>query len=296
MVARRHRSAARGDLCRIRMADAPLRVATRAVVIAKSLAGMEADLVRPLSLGRRLAVVSDPDDPRDPRRAGRAGADGPRPRSPASCCRSIRIPTTRPSSACARPPARPMRWSPSAPAPSTTSASMPAPSDRKPYVVFGTAPSMNGYTSVNAAITVHGHKKSLAGAGAGRRVPRSVDPGGRAGADDPLRARRQPVPRRRRRPTGCCRTCCSTCPIAPCPSCCWRRTKPQLFASAEALVNGDLDAMERLVRTLLLSGFGTAICGNSLPASQGEHLISHYGDMLPRCRPALHRSTASRSA
>src|SRR4029434_9336943 len=33
--------------------------------------------------------------------------------------------------------------------------------DRKPYVVFGTAPSMNGYTSLNAAITVHGHKKSL---------------------------------------------------------------------------------------------------------------------------------------
>ena len=33
--------------------------------------------------------------------------------------------------------------------------------DRKPYVVFGTAPSMNGYTSVNAAITVGGLKKSL---------------------------------------------------------------------------------------------------------------------------------------
>ena len=33
--------------------------------------------------------------------------------------------------------------------------------DGKPYVVFGTAPSMNGYTSLNAAITVHGHKKSL---------------------------------------------------------------------------------------------------------------------------------------
>src|SRR5262249_12796102 len=29
-----------------------------------------------------------------------------------------------------------------------------------------------------------------------------------------------------------------------------------------------------------LSGFGTAICGSSQPASQGEHLISHYTDML----------------
>jgi glycerol-1-phosphate dehydrogenase [NAD(P)+] len=54
-----------------------------------------------------------------------------------------------------------------------------------------------------------------------------------------------------------------------------------LLAGAGALMQGDLAAMERLVRTLLLSGFGTAICGNSLPASQGEHLISHYIDMLP---------------
>ena len=33
--------------------------------------------------------------------------------------------------------------------------------DGKPYAVFATAPSMNGYTSLNAAITEHGHKKSL---------------------------------------------------------------------------------------------------------------------------------------
>ena len=38
--------------------------------------------------------------------------------------------------------------------------------------------------------------------------------------------------------------------------------------------------MEGLVRTLILSGFGTAIVGNSQPASQGEHLISHYIDMF----------------
>ena len=38
--------------------------------------------------------------------------------------------------------------------------------------------------------------------------------------------------------------------------------------------------MRCLVRTLLLSGFGTAIYGSSHPASQGEHLISHYADMF----------------
>ena len=36
----------------------------------------------------------------------------------------------------------------------------------KPFAVFGTAPSMNGYTSPTAAVTVHGHKKSLPAAAA----------------------------------------------------------------------------------------------------------------------------------
>ena len=46
---------------------------------------------------------------------------------------------------------------------------MPAPSDGKPYVVFATAPSMNGYTSVNAAITDRRPQEIAGGAGAGRR-------------------------------------------------------------------------------------------------------------------------------
>jgi glycerol-1-phosphate dehydrogenase [NAD(P)+] len=56
-----------------------------------------------------------------------------------------------------------------------------------------------------------------------------------------------------------------------------------LFAQAAALVPGELTAMRHLARTLVLSGFGMTICGGSYPASQGEHLISHYIDMM---RPA----------
>jgi glycerol-1-phosphate dehydrogenase [NAD(P)+] len=44
-------------------------------------------------------------------------------------------------------------------------------------------------------------------------------------------------------------------------------------------VAGEREAMARLARTLVLSGFGMTICGGSYPASQGEHLISHYADM-----------------
>jgi glycerol-1-phosphate dehydrogenase [NAD(P)+] len=48
--------------------------------------------------------------------------------------------------------------------------------------------------------------------------------------------------------------------------------------------------MRALARTLVLSGHGMTICGGSYPASQGEHLISHYLDMFaPAGRaPALH--------
>jgi glycerol-1-phosphate dehydrogenase [NAD(P)+] len=54
----------------------------------------------------------------------------------------------------------------------------------------------------------------------------------------------------------------------------------ELLAAPEALLNGDPAAMERLARTLVMSGFGMTLCGSSHPASQGEHLISHYLDML----------------
>jgi glycerol-1-phosphate dehydrogenase [NAD(P)+] len=56
--------------------------------------------------------------------------------------------------------------------------------------------------------------------------------------------------------------------------------EPALLDCVEALMAGDPAAMERLVRILVLSGLGTAIVGNSQPASQGEHLISHYIDMF----------------
>ena len=38
--------------------------------------------------------------------------------------------------------------------------------------------------------------------------------------------------------------------------------------------------MRALARTLVLSGFGMTLVGGSYPASQGEHLISHYLEMM----------------
>jgi len=159
----------------------------------------------------------------------------------------------------------------------------------KPYAVFGTAPSMNGYTSPTAAITVHGHKKSLAAAAAAgvfldigvltAAPPRMI----RAGLGDSL----------------CRCTAQADWLLAhllrgdayrEAPFALLKEDEEPLLAAPEALMAGDRSAMERLARTLVLSGFGMAVCGSSKPASQGEHLISHYADMLasPQWQENLH--------
>jgi glycerol-1-phosphate dehydrogenase [NAD(P)+] len=53
-----------------------------------------------------------------------------------------------------------------------------------------------------------------------------------------------------------------------------------LLESPEALLRGDPEAMRSLARTLIFSGIGMTLCAGSYPASQGEHLISHYVDMF----------------
>ena len=151
--------------------------------------------------------------------------------------------------------------------------------DRKPYAVFGTAPSMNGFTSPTAAITVHGHKKSLLAAppvavfldlGVLTRAPARLI---QSGLGDSL-----------------CRATAQADwllahllrdePYREAPFTLLREDEGPLFAAAGDLVRGDLGAMRLLARTLVLSGFGMAICGSSMPGSQGEHLISHYADMM----------------
>lgn len=63
-----------------------------------------------------------------------------------------------------------------------------------------------------------------------------------------------------------------------------------MFAGSRGLVSGDLSVMRSLARTLVLSGFGMTLCDGSYPASQGEHLISHYVEMMgmPGAPPSFH--------
>jgi len=254
-----------------------LSVPTRKVVIAPSLEGQEASLLADLGLGRRLAVVSDPTT-----RAvlgarvvaGLAGWDvseivlerAPQPDD--ETVARVRAATAGAEALLA--------------VGSGTINDLckyAAFLDRKPYAVFGTAPSMNGYTSVSAAITEHGHKMSLpAAAPLGVFLDLSVL------AAAPARMIRSGLG------DSICRPTAQTdwllahlllgLPYRRLPFLLLEADETRLLASAGSLTAGDTAAIELLARTLILSGFGMTLSGGSYPASQGEHLISHYIDMM----------------
>jgi glycerol-1-phosphate dehydrogenase [NAD(P)+] len=256
----------------------PLTAPAGTVVIEDSLVGREPDLIEPLDLGRRLAVVSDTTTHRVMgRRIEQAlGAvaevksivlpDPPEPdletverlrNATADADALVAVGSGTINDLC-----------------KYTSAL-----DLRPYAVFATAPSMNGYTSVNAAITIEGHKKSLpAQLASGVFFDLEVVAAApvrliRAGLGDSVcRCTAQAdwllahllLDRRYRRA----------------PYALLADDESHLLAAPEALAGGELATIRRLVRTLVLSGFGMTLCGGSDPASQGEHLISHYADMM----------------
>lgn len=255
----------------------PARVDIAAIAIESSLAGREAELVASLGLGPRVAVVSDATThevmgarveaalaralrvdpvvlPRDPHpdlatvevvRAVTAGADALVAVGSGTINDLVKFSAAR---------------------------------DRKPWAVFATAPSMNGYTSANAAITVDGHKKTVpASLARGVFVDLGVLSAAparmiRAGLGDSLcRSTAQVDWLLSRELRG---TTFRHAPFALLAG-----DEPLLFESPEALMRGDAGAMRALARTLLLSGIGMTLAGGSYPASQGEHLVSHYLDM-----------------
>ncbi|MCB9562529.1 MAG: iron-containing alcohol dehydrogenase [Kofleriaceae bacterium] len=148
-----------------------------------------------------------------------------------------------------------------------------------PQVVFATAPSMNGYTSVSASVLDGGVKRSVRTA-----TPRGVffDLGVLAAA--PARLIRAGLG------DSVCRATAQVDwllahlvrdrPYREAPFALLAADEEALLAEPAALVAGDAAALRHLVRTLVLSGFGMTICGGSYPASQGEHLLAHYVAMM----------------
>jgi glycerol-1-phosphate dehydrogenase [NAD(P)+] len=148
-----------------------------------------------------------------------------------------------------------------------------------PQIVFATAPSMNGYTSLSASLTDHGFKRSV----------RAITPTAAffdlaVIAAAPARLLRSGLGDSIARPTAQADWLLQHLilgrPYREAPFAMLATDEAALLAEPAALVARDLTAVRHLVRTLVLSGFGMTLCGGSFPASQGEHLIGHYVELM----------------
>ncbi len=148
-----------------------------------------------------------------------------------------------------------------------------------PHAVFATAPSMNGWVTATASLLKDGLKisqptRSPSGAffdlGVLTEAPLRLI---RAGFGDAI-----------------CRTTTQTdwllahrlrgTAYEPTSYALQVRAETDLLDLAGALTARDPEAVASLTRLLVLGGFAMLLAGSSRPASQGEHLISHYVEML----------------
>jgi len=255
-----------------------LSVPTRSVVIADSLKGTEAEVIRALNLEPPYAVISDPNTysvlgERVEKALESLGPVikihlGDNPYADMASAEALCVETTKAGTLVA--------------VGSGTINDLckyAAAKQGKQCAVFATAPSMNGYTSVNSAITEHGHKKSLV----------TTAPDGVFMDLEVLAAAPKRMIQSGLGDSVCRATAQADWLLAhllfdseyrEAPFSLLADDEKGLLAEPEALVSGDLDAMGRLARLLVLSGMGMTVCRGSFPASQGEHLISHYIEMM----------------
>jgi glycerol-1-phosphate dehydrogenase [NAD(P)+] len=162
--------------------------------------------------------------------------------------------------------------------------------DGKPYMVFPTAASMNGYLSANASIEIDGYKKTLPA-----RMPVAVlcDMGVIAAA--PLRLAQSGLGDSIARSTAQADWLMSHMvlgtPYDERPFQLLSGIEPQLLDSARGIALRHAASLELLMHTLLLSGLGMTMARGSYPASQGEHMIAHAHEMLLTSRTRAQHET-----
>ena len=149
----------------------------------------------------------------------------------------------------------------------------------KKYICVPTAPSVNGYSSANASIDIEGVKKSLPAqlpiaifmdidiqvqaperllvAGLGDSLARSTAQADWLISHHILGTEYNPLPFEL---------------LAD--------DEKIVFDNAEKLLERDYDTVLALCNLSIISGLGMYICAGSHPASQGEHLIHHYMEMM----------------
>lgn len=277
LVAGRWRDPATGRL---------VRIPTKAIVIERSLAGGEAELVRACELGPRIAVISD---------QSTFDALGRRvERALAKITSTHGIVLDAPHADLATAAALQARAAAADALIAVGSGTINdlskyvAHRTGRPYAIFATAPSMNGYLTATASLARDGLKSSLPA-----RPPVAALFDLEVLAAAPARLIRAGIG------DSICRTTAQTdwllgyylrdAPYSDTPYLLQIEDEPSLLSRAAAIALGEVEGVRALTRLLVLAGLGMGIVGGSEPASMGEHLISHYVDMMASPHPgSLH--------
>jgi glycerol-1-phosphate dehydrogenase [NAD(P)+] len=152
--------------------------------------------------------------------------------------------------------------------------------DGRKYVSFPTAASMNGYAAGTASVTLaNGYKTSLPA-----HAPRGIFIDLKVNAAAPPWLAAAGLADSMCRPTAqvdwwaahkLFGTSYSNTPYAL-----LAEDEPRMIASAAGLAKHDMVALGHLHRVMVLSGFGNCFTGSSHAGSMGEHQVSHWIDMF----------------
>lgn len=151
--------------------------------------------------------------------------------------------------------------------------------DGKPYIIFPTAASMNGYLSANASIITKGNRVTQPA-----HLPLAVFADIDVINSAPIRLNRSGLGDSIARPTAQADWLLShlltNSNYDEAPFALLAEHEEEVFANAAGISACDYSTTQKLLEMLLLSGLGMTIAGGSYPASQGEHMIAHTYHML----------------
>lgn len=159
--------------------------------------------------------------------------------------------------------------------------------EKKDYISFPTAASMNGYTSANASILVNGYKKSFKA-----HLPRAIYIDIDILANAPLRLTLSGFADFICRSTVQADWLLSHLLLSTeyneLPFTLVRDLEQILLREYTALTKRSRKVVLLLMEVLLISGLGMVISKGSYSASQGEHMIAHAMEMVTRDHSLLH--------
>jgi len=159
--------------------------------------------------------------------------------------------------------------------------------DGKPYIVFPTAASMNGYLSANASISFLSHKTTVPA-----HLPEAIFCDFSVIAGAPTRLSQAGLGDSLARPTAQADWLLSHLilgtPYNADVFALLEDVEEEVFDSASGIASANLASIKKISELLLLSGLGMTIAGGSYPASQGEHMIAHTHNMLHTPHSTLH--------